>query len=183
MPACKSMTCVAASCVASYVVVTQNFQVMVPAGSYMMGMGEKMFDLKFKSKLVWSWLSAPTYLIDKHPVHAMSLTEIKWHYTILICLVDNGLDILSCIYDSIREIKHVSVSFFWMKILSVSCFVDQMADCSQLFSANNQRKMVISPHEISRVYGNGLDTLGSLVMCTRYTNKFIFGQLKATLGL
>ena len=36
--------------------------------------------------------------------------------------------------------------------------------------------------EISKVYGNGLLMLSSLVMCTVYTNTFPFGQLKLRLG-
>ena len=32
-------------------------------------------------------------------------------------------------------------------------------------------------------YGNGLAMLGSLVMCTVYTNTFTLGQLKLRLGL
>ena len=37
--------------------------------------------------------------------------------------------------------------------------------------------------EISRAYGNGLAMLGSLAMCSVYTSKFTFVQLKLRLGL
>ena len=37
--------------------------------------------------------------------------------------------------------------------------------------------------QISKVYGNGLDMLASLVMCTVYTNTDTFGQVKLRLGL
>ena len=37
--------------------------------------------------------------------------------------------------------------------------------------------------EINKVYGNGMAMLGSLAMCTVYTNTFSFGQLKLRLGL
>ena len=66
-----------------------------------------------------------------------------------ICLVDDGLDMPSSIYDLIRAIKCVSVVFFWVKTSSThnqSYFVDQIAGFCMLFlSANNQHKMVICP--------------------------------------
>ena len=37
--------------------------------------------------------------------------------------------------------------------------------------------------EISKVYWNGLSMVGSLVMCTVDTNKFMLGKLKLRLGL
>ena len=37
--------------------------------------------------------------------------------------------------------------------------------------------------EINKVYGSGVAMLGILVICTVYTNKLTFGQLKLRLGL
>ena len=50
---------------------------------------------------------------------------------------------------------------------------------------DNQHKMVICRIyvKISKVYRNGLSMFGRLIMCTVYTNKFTFGQLKLRLGI
>ena len=37
--------------------------------------------------------------------------------------------------------------------------------------------------EISKVHGNGMAILGSLVNCTVFTNKYTFGEMKLRLGL
>ena len=100
------------------------------------------------------------------------------------CLVEDGLDMPSSIYDSI---KHVSVMSFCMTTSSTHYqgAVLLTNDCLFTFlSANNRHKTVIyMSRNKQNICGNVLANLGSLVMCTVYTNKFTFGRLKLRLGL
>ena len=100
-----------------------------------------------------------------------------------ICSVDDGLDMPSSIYDSVRTIKHFNAVILGENIntLSGSCSVDRMSVCLCFYPQSTINGYLSIYLEISKVYGNGLVMLGSLIMCTVYTNKFTFGQLKLRL--
>ena len=72
-----------------------------------------------------------------------------------MCLVGDGLDMPSSIYDSVRAIKRVSVVFFWVKISTCYQGAALSTDgCLLTFlSANNQHQRAICPYlKISKVY-------------------------------
>ena len=85
----------------------------------------------------------------------------------------------SNIYDSIRAIKRVLVVCGNIINTLSGCYMFcwQNGCLFTFLSRDNQHKIIVSIcMEISKVYGNGLAMLGSVVMCTVYTNKFTFGQ-------
>ena len=93
----------------------------------------------------------------------------------------------SSIHDSIREIKHLSVVFFWVKTSSTDyqgavLLPKWLAVCLHFYLQTVTIKWLFV-WKWSKVYGNVLAVLGSLAICTVYTNKFIFGQLKLRLWL
>ena len=65
--------------------------------------------------------------------------------------------------------------------LSGSCFVHKMAVCLCFYLQTISIKQVMYL-DISKVHENDLAMLGSLVMCTVYTNKFTFQLIKAQIG-
>ena len=64
---------------------------------------------------------------------------------------------------------------FFYKMAVCLCFYSQTINIKWLFIHISGNKQI--------VYENSLTMLGSLIMCTAYTNKFTVGQLKLRLGL
>ena len=125
--------------------------------------------------------------MDKHTFNVLSLqNQLKLYLS--ICLIDDGWDIPSWICDSIRAIKHVLVMFFWVKtssthyegavLLTKWLFIYVLIHKQSTYISYLSICLVIS-----KVYRIGLAMLGSLVVCTVYTNKCTSGQLKLRLGI
>ena len=103
-------------------------------------------------------------------------------------MVEYGLDMPSSIYDSIRAIQRVSVVSSFVKTWSTH-FQGAVSLRKWAFvNFFNHKQSSLNGYlsiclEISKACGIGLAMPGGLVMCTFYTTKFIFGQLKLRLDL